>query len=305
MLSCIAPAAFRSPSLSLCWGMKPSSMMQVDSMTHYQMGARESMVAMLQGAALPGVGPVTATRLASHFGKDLPAIMDSPDAAARICSVKGIGAKTSKAIKEAWDNTKGEHSEDGHVTFNQVSLYIIHILGQYFSHLTQASSNSGFAEFYFQGHGMCCRQERGCCLSSESRSPGPGRAAHTGSSRRPSQGGCQQGPLLCPEKHQGHQSKVGQASQPASQKISPYHPHSCMLMLVLGGLDPLTDSCCLDIMLFASKIRVLSCVASPQWRNISDFVLLETGLQVIWCPITWPICMLLLADLALAWLQDC
>lgn len=85
--------------------------LQVDRITHHEMGARESMVAMLQGTGLPGVGPVTAARLADHFGKDLPAIMDAADAATRICRVKGIGAKTSIAIKEAWDNTKGGHGQ--------------------------------------------------------------------------------------------------------------------------------------------------------------------------------------------------
>ena len=80
---------------------------QVENVTAFQTSEREGAIAMLHGASLPGVGPVTAGRLADHYGAKLTEVMDAPDAAGRLAKVKGIGTVTAKRIKAAWDNSKG------------------------------------------------------------------------------------------------------------------------------------------------------------------------------------------------------
>lgn len=82
--------------------------LQVQHVEALTMSEREGVIAMLAGSALPGVGPVTAARLADHFGAELQAVMDSQAAASMLCRVKGIGSKTALKIKQAWDSSKGE-----------------------------------------------------------------------------------------------------------------------------------------------------------------------------------------------------
>ena len=85
-------------------------MAQADKVDALQTSEEESMTAVLFGARLPGVGPVTARRMVNHYGSELGSVMDAPDAARRLAQVKGIGIKSAARIKAAWDNSRGRPS---------------------------------------------------------------------------------------------------------------------------------------------------------------------------------------------------
>lgn len=81
--------------------------MQVSNVVHHQLDAHQSAVATLLSARLPSVGPKTAANLALQFGTELQSVMDSPEAIKKLVNVKGVGAKSAKKIKEAWDSSRG------------------------------------------------------------------------------------------------------------------------------------------------------------------------------------------------------
>lgn len=72
-----------------------------------ELSSKEKAVNILRAAALPGVGPATAERIADHFEGDLEQVMDSSDAVKLLSQVHKVGAKTAEKIKDAWDSTRG------------------------------------------------------------------------------------------------------------------------------------------------------------------------------------------------------
>ena len=68
------------------------------------------LVAYLCGGATKGVGPVTARNMVDQYGSAILDVLDSPDAAAKLKKVKGIGAATANKIKTEWDKRAGATS---------------------------------------------------------------------------------------------------------------------------------------------------------------------------------------------------
>ena len=68
------------------------------------------LIAYLCGGATKGVGPVTAKNMVEKYGDKILEILDTPEAAAKLQKVKGIGKATAAKIKTEWDNRRGTAS---------------------------------------------------------------------------------------------------------------------------------------------------------------------------------------------------
>ena len=77
------------------------------SIEGFELSAKEKAMNLLRGAALPGVGAVTAERIADHFEGNLESVMNSNDAVLQLSQVHKIGKIKAERIKEAWDSTRG------------------------------------------------------------------------------------------------------------------------------------------------------------------------------------------------------
>ena len=67
----------------------------------------DAMLRYLAGGALPGVGKATAAKLVAHFGVDVFAAFDAPDAERRLRECPGVGAKTAAKLAGAWGDSRG------------------------------------------------------------------------------------------------------------------------------------------------------------------------------------------------------
>ena len=67
----------------------------------------DAMLRYLAGGALPGVGKATAAKLVAHFGTDVFAAFDAPDAEVRLRACPGVGAKTAAKLARAWGDSRG------------------------------------------------------------------------------------------------------------------------------------------------------------------------------------------------------
>ena len=67
----------------------------------------DAMLRYLAGGALPGVGKATAAKLVAHFGTEVFAAFDAPDAETRLRACPGVGAKTAAKLARAWDHSRG------------------------------------------------------------------------------------------------------------------------------------------------------------------------------------------------------
>ena len=67
----------------------------------------DSMLRYLAGGALPGVGKATAAKLVAHFGTDVFAAFDAPDAETKLRECPGVGAKTAEKLARAWSDSRG------------------------------------------------------------------------------------------------------------------------------------------------------------------------------------------------------
>jgi len=76
--------------------------------TELKPSSEDGMLRYLSGGALPGCGKVTAQRLVDHFGVDLMDVLNSPDAAKKLCACDGIGPKTAIKLKTNWDESRGK-----------------------------------------------------------------------------------------------------------------------------------------------------------------------------------------------------
>ena len=59
---------------------------------------------------VPGLGPATAAKIVSAFGDQSLAVLSSPDAEARLASVRGLGKLTAAKLARAWDATSSERN---------------------------------------------------------------------------------------------------------------------------------------------------------------------------------------------------